>query len=69
MAVAIICQCHGVSDRKVRRAIHHGARTIEELGELCGAGTRCGGCHPNLMALLPDSVPLSVGDVALRPTS
>ena len=48
----IICHCRGVNDRKVRKAIDKGARTIEEVGDACGAGTRCGGCHQALAELL-----------------
>jgi bacterioferritin-associated ferredoxin len=51
-AVAIVCQCFGVSDRKVARAVECGAATVEEIGQQCGAGTMCGGCHPNLQAAL-----------------
>ena len=46
------CLCQGVSDRRVRHAIARGARSIEEIGEDCGAGTRCGGCWPVLEDML-----------------
>lgn len=47
-----VCLCRGVSDRKVRHAIARGARSVEEIGEACGAGTRCGGCWPMLDDML-----------------
>ena len=47
-----VCLCRGVSERKVRAAINHGAATIEEIGDRCGAGTRCGGCWPLLEDML-----------------
>ena len=50
--MALVCLCEGVSERKVRRAIEHGAGTIAEIGEQCGAGTNCFGCHPTLEDVL-----------------
>ena len=47
-----VCYCAGVSDRAVEAAVVDGARSIEELGKRCGAGTECGGCHPVLAELL-----------------
>ena len=46
------CLCEGVSERKVRHAIARGARSIDEIGDACRAGTRCGGCWPTLEDLL-----------------
>jgi bacterioferritin-associated ferredoxin len=46
------CLCQGVTERKVRHAIACGASTIEQIGEACGAGTRCGGCWPVLDEML-----------------
>jgi len=62
----VVCSCRAVTDRDVRAAILAGAATTEDLGRLCGAGGRCGGCWPTLHRLIDD---LSVGDlsqVALR---
>jgi bacterioferritin-associated ferredoxin len=50
----IVCSCKGVNDRKIRSAVDDGARTIEELGEHCTAGTRCGGCWPVLADLIAE---------------
>jgi bacterioferritin-associated ferredoxin len=50
-----VCLCRGVTDRKVRKAIGRGAATVEEVGRACGAGTGCGGCHPEIEALLCQS--------------
>jgi bacterioferritin-associated ferredoxin len=44
----IVCLCHAVSDRTIDRAIRDGAETVEELGEVCGAGTGCGACLEDL---------------------
>ena len=50
-----VCLCRGVSDRKVRKAISRGATTVDEIARTCGAGSGCGGCHPELQALLRDA--------------
>jgi bacterioferritin-associated ferredoxin len=52
----IVCHCQVVSDRCVRDAITCGARTIDEVGEMCGAGTGCGSCRPTICALLATTV-------------
>jgi bacterioferritin-associated ferredoxin len=48
----ILCHCRGVNDRKVRKAIDKGARSLDEIAEACDAGTDCGGCLPALAELL-----------------
>jgi bacterioferritin-associated ferredoxin len=48
----IVCHCRAVSDRVVRSAVDRGACDLREVAERCGAGARCGGCHPVLMSLL-----------------
>jgi bacterioferritin-associated ferredoxin len=52
----IVCLCHGVSERRVRREIEHGATTVDELAARCGAGACCYGCHPILDDLLTEQV-------------
>jgi bacterioferritin-associated ferredoxin len=52
----MVCQCQGVSDRRVRREIEHGAATIDEIAASCGAGAHCLGCHSTLDDLLLEHV-------------
>jgi bacterioferritin-associated ferredoxin len=40
--------CHPTSDRDVDAIIDEGARTVEEIGRRCGAGTGCGVCVDEL---------------------
>ncbi|MET0904155.1 MAG: (2Fe-2S)-binding protein [Acidimicrobiales bacterium] len=47
-----VCSCRAVTDRTVHAAIASGATCIEEIAERCGAGSRCGGCWPELERLL-----------------
>jgi bacterioferritin-associated ferredoxin len=42
----IICQCNGVSDRTIRKAIRNGASTHNDIVRTCTAGKACGGCAP-----------------------
>ena len=44
----IVCMCHPTSDRDVDAIIDDGARTVEEIGRRCGAGTGCGSCRDEL---------------------
>jgi bacterioferritin-associated ferredoxin len=43
-----------VTDRTVHAAMCAGAESVAELSSLCRAGTRCGGCWPELQRLLAD---------------
>lgn len=53
-ASVILCHCNGVTERKIRRVIDHGAQCVDSIGDACGAGTRCGGCHVWLEAMLAE---------------
>ena len=44
----IVCQCKGVTDAEIRKAIRQGAATVEQIGVACRAGTDCGGCKPTI---------------------
>ena len=48
----IVCQCKGISDTTVRRAVREGAQTPTEVSLACGAGTDCGCCRPTLVKIL-----------------
>jgi bacterioferritin-associated ferredoxin len=48
-----VCVCHAVTENEINAEVVLGARSIEELGARCGAGTGCGMCHEKLRALLP----------------
>lgn len=52
----MVCLCAGVSERKVRRAIDHGACTITEIGEACRAGVTCLGCHVTLETMIEETL-------------
>jgi bacterioferritin-associated ferredoxin len=48
----MVCLCEGVSERKIRRSIDHGAATITDVTAACRAGGSCGGCHATIADLL-----------------
>ena len=48
----IVCHCYCVSDREIRKCAREGARDLAAVGRQCGAGTGCGGCRPELSAIL-----------------
>jgi bacterioferritin-associated ferredoxin len=47
-----VCICAAVPEAEVRECIRAGARSVEELGDECSAGTGCGSCHDRLAVLL-----------------
>jgi bacterioferritin-associated ferredoxin len=64
--MAYVCLCNSVSERKVRKAIAHGAETVDEVGRTCGAGTTCFGCHDTIEELIDER---SVGVARFAPAS
>jgi bacterioferritin-associated ferredoxin len=40
----IVCHCHGVTDREIRDSVRCGARSCDDVADICGAGASCGGC-------------------------
>jgi len=53
--MALVCLCHGVNERRIRREIDHGACTVADIAERCQAGSCCQSCHPTLDELLAES--------------
>ena len=47
-----VCICHAVSENRLTDAIAAGARTEEEVGDACGAGTGCGSCLDRICDVL-----------------
>ena len=44
----IICQCNAVSIQQISDTIADGAKSLEEVQEVTGAGTICGACIDDL---------------------
>ena len=52
------CICHAVTDRELDAVITAGARTEDEVGDACYAGTGCGGCLDRICDRLRAAHPL-----------
>ena len=48
----IVCHCNQVSYADIRMAMAEGARTVEEIQEITGAGTGCGNCIQDIEKIL-----------------
>jgi bacterioferritin-associated ferredoxin len=53
----LVCHCRCVSDRQIRAAICSGAQTVEQVSDLCGAGTGCGGCRELIDEIIAGEAP------------
>jgi len=40
-----VCLCRAVTDREIHQAVDGGVDHVDQLEELCGIGTGCGGCR------------------------
>lgn len=47
-----VCICHAVTDSDLEAEIGAGARTEDEIGERCRAGTSCGSCVDRICEML-----------------
>jgi bacterioferritin-associated ferredoxin len=52
----IVCLCRAACETRVREVISHGAVTIEQITDMCGAGGDCGACCEMLGALIEQSL-------------
>ena len=49
------CVCFCITEEEIADEISAGARTEEDLGERCGAGTSCGTCVERLGCLIEEA--------------
>ncbi len=47
-----ICRCRDVSYLEIRNAMVEGARSLEDIMEITGAATCCGGCTSQVIGIL-----------------
>ena len=63
--MALLCHCHVISERGVEDAVlAHGAASLDEVVDVCGAGGSCGGCVTAIEAILDRCVALLDGAAA-----
>lgn len=48
----MVCVCNQVDYITIRKAMIQGARTVEEIKNMTGAGTGCGRCIPEIEKIL-----------------
>ena len=60
----LVCHCMKVCDRTIRECVERGARSVEDVGRACQAGTGCGGCRPAIHALVAGE-PADAGVISL----
>jgi bacterioferritin-associated ferredoxin len=60
-----VCICFAVSEFELAQAIAVGARTEEEVGDTCSAGTGCGSCLDQICDRLRVAEPLSGPAIAV----
>lgn len=51
----IVCVCRAVSDGEVKATIRHGASSLTDIADACGAGSDCGSCCDMLCTMLQDA--------------
>jgi len=57
MAGRQICACKNVGEKQIRQCIEDNKiDSVEQLGQLCEAGTGCGSCVPELESMLKDEI-------------
>ena len=47
-----ICLCEAVNSGTIIKVIDSGARTVNDVSRVCGAGTECGKCRVTIRSLL-----------------
>ncbi|MGY1619809.1 bacterioferritin-associated ferredoxin [Geodermatophilus sp. SYSU D00691] len=58
-----VCICYAVSETRLAEVIAEGARTEEEVGDACDAGTGCGSCLDRICDRLRAADPMHGLDV------
>lgn len=48
----IICLCHRVSDREIRKHVDDGAGNLHAVSQRCRAGSDCGSCASQLRQVI-----------------
>lgn len=51
----IICNCFSITEKAIKEAVEHGAKTVKEITDLTYAGGACGRCKENIQKII-DSI-------------
>lgn len=52
----VVCNCMNVTNGAIKDAVESGARSLEEVQEITGAGTVCGACLDDVSRLVDEFV-------------
>ena len=52
-----VCICRRVTDKTIRQCAREGACTVDEVGNMCRAGTDCGNCQDMIEDLIQEERP------------
>ena len=63
-AVMIVCHCHGVTDRAIRKVVREGACSLRQVALASRAGRMCGGCRPVVKKLIEEEGALTTASPA-----
>jgi len=50
----LLCQCNTVFEHEVIACVRRGARSVDEVGDGCDAGTGCGSCRGAIKTILEE---------------
>jgi bacterioferritin-associated ferredoxin len=50
----LLCQCNTVFEHEVVACVRQGARSVEDVGDACEAGTGCGSCRGAIKTILEE---------------
>ena len=52
----VVCNCLNITNGMIKDAVDNGATTLEDVQQVTGAGTACGGCIDNVQRLIKQFV-------------
>lgn len=52
----VVCPCMGVTEADIWQAVADGARTLEDVEDITGAGTRCRHCEGEIEACMQQAI-------------
>lgn len=50
----LLCQCNTVFEHEVVACVRRGARSLDDVGDACEAGTGCGSCRGAITTILEE---------------
>lgn len=66
MARKLVCVCNFITEKEILATIAEGARDLEDIKLMTGAGTSCGKCHAAINGLLAGAAVKREPDVQRR---